>query len=253
MTAGRVTTTSLTGKRAVSVAVAVPALVLLLATTRTWLTGRSADPLLGGGVVSATGSQVAPGVVALALVCLVALVTTLTGGPVVRRVSSVVLVLAAAGSVALTVPPLADPEQALGRVAAAGLGRTGVVRTTAEVSGWAWTALVAGIVLFLATLLAAVAAGRWSGLSSRFEVPVDESGEPATVGEPEPAPAASGRGTHRTTWDELSEGRDPTVEPADPHTPSTALDQTSDQTSGQTSDESSDQTSDQPGHSPSGP
>jgi uncharacterized membrane protein (TIGR02234 family) len=230
-------TSRLTGKRSVSIAVGVPALVLLLATTRTWLTGRSAEPLLGGGVVSATGSQVAPGVVALALVCLVALVTTLTGGPVVRRVSSVVLVLAAAGSVALTVPPLTDPEQALGRVAAAGLGRTGVVRTTAEVSAWAWTALVAGVLLVLATLLAAVAAGRWSGLSSRFEVPVDESGRPASVGEPEATPAASARGTHRTTWDELSEGRDPTVEPADPHTPSPTPDEGSDQ----------------PGHSPTRP
>ena len=181
-------TSRLTSKRAVSAAVAVPALVLLLATTRTWITGRSTEPLLGGGAVSATGSQVAPGVVALALVCLVALVTTLTGGPVVRRVSSVVLVLAAAGSVALTAAPLADPEQALGRVAAAGLGRTGVVRTTAEVSGWAWTALVAGVVLFLASLLAAVAAGRWSGLSSRFEVPVDESGDAPPAGEPRADP-----------------------------------------------------------------
>jgi uncharacterized membrane protein (TIGR02234 family) len=152
-------------------------------------------------------------------------------------VSSVVLVLAAAGSVALTVPPLTDPEQALGRVAAAGLGRTGVVRTTAEVSAWAWTALVAGVLLVLATLLAAVAAGRWSGLSSRFEVPVDESGRPASVGEPEATPAASARGTHRTTWDELSEGRDPTVEPADPHTPSPTPDEGSDQ----------------PGHSPTRP
>ena len=234
-------TTRLTGKRAVSVAVAVPSLVLLLATTRTWLTGRSAEPLLGGGVVSATGSQVAPGVVPLALVCLVALVTTLTGGPVVRRVSSVVLVLAAAGSVALTVPPLTDPEQALGRVAAAGLGRTGVVRTTAEVSAWAWTALVAGIVLLLATVLAAVAAGRWSGLSSRFEVPVDESEGSAAVREPEPTPPASGRGTRRTTWDELSEGRDPTVEAADPPTPSSAVDQPSDPSA------------DQPGPSPTSP
>lgn len=246
-------TTSLTGKRAVSVAVAVPALVLLLATTRTWLTGRSAEPLLGGGVVSATGSQVAPGVVALALVCLVALVTTLTGGPVVRRASSVVLVLAAAGSVALTVPPLTDPEQALGRVAAAGLGRTGVVRTTAEVSAWAWTALVAGILLFLATVLATVAAGRWSGLSSRFEVPVDQpvdgSGGPASAGDREPTRAESARGTHRTTWDELSEGRDPTVEPADPHTPSPASDHGSDRTSDQTPN----QRAEQPGHSPTGP
>ena len=233
-------TTRFTGKRPVSVAVAVPALVLLLATIRTWLTGRSAEPLLGGGVVSATGSQLAPGVVALALVCLVALVTTLTGGPVVRRASSVVLVLAAAGLVALTVPPLTDPEQALGRVAASGLGRTGVVRTTAEVSAWAWTALVTGMLLFLATLLAAVAAGRWSGLSSRFEVPVDESGGPESAGEREPTPAESGRGTHRTTWDELSEGRDPTVEPADPRTPSSAL------------DHGFNQGSDQPGHSPTG-
>ena len=120
----------LTGKRFVSAAVAVPALVLMLAATRTWLTGRSAEPLLGGGAVSATGSQLAPGVVALALVCLVALVTALTGGPVVRRVSSVVLVLAAVGSLALTVWTLTDPEGSLGRVAAAGLGRTGVVRTT---------------------------------------------------------------------------------------------------------------------------
>ena len=85
-------------------------------------------------------------------------------------------------------PPLVDPEQALGRVAAAGLGRTGVVRTTADVSSWAWIALVAGVVLFLASLLAAVAAGRWSGLSSRFEVPVDESGDAPSVGEPQPTP-----------------------------------------------------------------
>jgi uncharacterized membrane protein (TIGR02234 family) len=218
-------TARLTGKRSVSAAVAVPALVLLLATTRTWLTGRSAEPLLGGGVVSATGSNVAPGVVALTLVCLVALVTTLTGGPVVRRVSSVVLVLASAGAVALVVPPLSDPEQALGRVAAAGLGRTGVVRTTAEASVWAWVALVAGALLAVASLLAAVAASRWSGLSSRFEVPADTDrpGRPAAGGPADAAPV-TGQGTPRTTWDELSEGRDPTVEPAAPHTPSSAGD-----------------------------
>jgi uncharacterized membrane protein (TIGR02234 family) len=223
-----VVTDRLTSKRAVSAMVAVPGLLLLLATTRTWLTGRSAEPLLGGGVVSATGSQVAPGVVALALVSLVALVTMLTGGPVVRRVSSVVLVLASAGSVALIVPPLTDPEQALGRVAATGLGRTGVVRTTADVSTWAWVALVAGVVLFLASLLAAVAAARWSGLSSRFEVPVDGSGDASSPGERDGAAVVSERGGHRTTWDELSEGRDPTADPADPHTPSSAPEQAPD-------------------------
>ena len=193
----------LTGKRFVSAAVAVPALVLLLAATRTWLTGRSAEPLLGGGAVSATGSQVAPGVVALALVCLVALVTALTGGPVVRRVSSVVLVLAAVGSLVLTVRPLTDPEEALGRVAATALGRTGIVRTTAEVTAWAWTAVVAAAVLVAASVLAVVATRRWSGLSRRFDAP--ESTAPS-------APATE-RGARRTTWDDLSEGRDPTLDP----------------------------------------
>jgi uncharacterized membrane protein (TIGR02234 family) len=221
-------TARLTGKRSVSAAVAVPALLLLLATTRTWLTGRSAEPLLGGGAVSATGSQVAPGVVALGLVCLVALVTTLTGGPVVRRVSSVVLVLASAGAVALVVPPLSDPEQALGRVAAAGLGRTGVVRTTAEVSVWAWVALVAGALLVLASVLAAVAARRWSGLSSRFEVPADTGTSGRSADAPSQAAPVTRQGTPRTTWDELSEGRDPTVEPVVPHTPSSAGDRSGD-------------------------
>jgi uncharacterized membrane protein (TIGR02234 family) len=207
-----VVTARLAGKRVVSAAVAVPALVLLLATTRTWLTGRSAEPLLGGGAVSATGSQVAPGVLALALVCLVALVTTLTGGPAVRRVSSVVLVLAAAGAVALTAVPLTRPAEALGRVAATGLGRTGVVATSADVSPWAWSALVAGVVLVLTAVLAAVAARRWSGLSNRFDAPGNDS---ATATRTSDVTAAdTGRGTRRTAWDELTGGRDPTADPA---------------------------------------
>jgi hypothetical protein len=70
------------------------------------------------------------------------------------------------------------------------------------------------------------------------------------VGEPQPTPDATGRGTHRTTWDELSEGRDPTLDQADatlgeadqadPHTSSTAP------------DSNLDHTAERPGHSPSG-
>lgn len=221
-------TTGVTGKRVVSAAVAVPAVVLLLATTRTWLSGRSAEPLLGGGAVAATGSQVAPGVVALALVCLVALVTTLTGGPAVRRLSTVVLIVAAAGAVALTVVPLTRPEEALGRVAAAGLGRTGVVATSAEVSPWAWTALVSGLVLVLAAVLAALAGRRWSGLSNKFDAPGDRGAVTTRTGEV--STADTGQGTRRTAWDELTEGRDPTADPApeatvEPDDPPTSSDQ----------------------------
>jgi uncharacterized membrane protein (TIGR02234 family) len=194
----------LTSKRMVSAAVAIPALVLLLAATRTWLTGRSTEPLLGGGAVSATGSQVAPGVVALALVCLVALVTALTGGTVVRRVSAVALLVASVGSLVLAVRPLTDPEEALGRVAATALGRTGVVRTTADVTAWAWVAVAASAVLVLAAVLTLMATRRWSGLSGRFDAPGPSAAAPAPATE---------RGGRRTTWDDLSEGRDPTLDP----------------------------------------
>jgi len=189
----------LTSKRLVSALVAAPALLLLLATTRTWLTGRSTDPLLGGGAVSASGSQVAPGVVALGAVALVALVATLTAGPRLRRLSAGVIPLAALGALVLTVRPLLDPEGALGRVAASGLGRTGQVRTTATTSTWAWVALTAAALLLLASPIAVVAAGRWAGLSSRFEAPGQE--------------VPAGRGQPRSTWDEVSEGRDPTLGP----------------------------------------
>jgi uncharacterized membrane protein (TIGR02234 family) len=189
----------LLGKRVVSVLVTVPALALLLAATRTWLTGRSSEPLLGGGTVAATGSQVAPGVAALAGVALVALLATLTAGPRLRRVAAAVLPLAAVGALALTVAPLRQPEAALGRVAAAGLGRTGEVRTTADVSGWAWVAVLAAVLLLAAAPVAVVAASRWSGLSSRFEAP--QAAESAST---------TGRSS---AWDEVSQGRDPTTRP----------------------------------------
>lgn len=207
----------LTGKRVVSALVALPALVLLLAATRPWLSGRSAEPLLGGGAVTATGTQLTPGVAALALVALVALVTTLTGGRVVRRVSSVAMLLAAVGAFLLTLGPLRDPETALGRVAAAGLGRTGVVRTTADVSGWAWTAVVASVVLVCSSVLALVAAGRWGGLSRRFDSPAEEtaSATSATSGDTTAAPAETAADARSSAWEDLSSGVDPTLDGAD--------------------------------------
>jgi uncharacterized membrane protein (TIGR02234 family) len=139
----------------------------------------------------------------------------------VRRVSSVVLVLAAAGSLALTVRPLTDPETALGRVAASALGRTGVVGTTAELTAWAWVAVVAAVLLVLASVLAVVAARRWAGLSSRFDAPTEagQSGEPTP--QPDRRAPATERGTRHTAWDDLTEGRDPTIDGPSPEGRST--------------------------------
>lgn len=206
-------------KRSVSLLVALPALVLLLGSSRTWLTGRSTEPLLGGGNVSATGSQLAPGVLALGLVCLAALVAMLTGGPRIRRTASVLALLAAGGAVALTIGTVTDQAGSLGRVAASGLGRTGQVATTATATGWLWLTVVAAFALVLTAVLGAVAVGRWAGLSARFESPATAgAGEPAQAGGGSDAAAAdataAGRGTRRSAWDEVSEGRDPTLTPA---------------------------------------
>ncbi len=184
-------------KRNTFVLLAAPTLLLLLVTTRTWVSGRTSDPVLGQATVSVTGSQAAPGVVALGAVALAALVAVFTGGARLRRVSAVLLVLAALGATALSVLVLADPAAALGRQAAEQLGRTGAVGSAAALSPWPWASLAISAALSLAGGLATVAVGRWGGLSGRFDRPGTRE-------------VADSRGSRRSTWDELSEGRDPT-------------------------------------------
>lgn len=194
-------TTQLTKRNTLLLLVA-PTLLLLLVTTRTWVTGRTSDPVLGQATVSVTGSQASPGVLALAAVALAALVAVVTGGPRIRRLSAVLLTLAALGATALSVLVLTDPAAALGRQAAEQLGRTGFVGSAATLSPWPWFAAALAGGLSLAGALAIVAVGRWEGLSTRFD-------------RPEGGRGADSRGALRSTWDELSEGDDPTAGPDD--------------------------------------
>ena len=193
-------------KRNTFVLLVVPALLLLLLATRTWVTGRTGDPVLGPAPVSVTGSEAAPGVVALGAVALAALVAIFTGGRRIRRVSAVLLTLAGAGTVALSLQVVADPAGAVGRKAAAQLGRTGSVAAEAALTPAAWLGAAACLALTMAGILGVVAVGYWEGLSARFDRP--GSGEPG-----DPSTSADGRGARRSAWDELSDGRDPTVDP----------------------------------------
>lgn len=186
-------------KRMTFLVLVVPALVMLLAGTRTWATGRSADPILGGATIEVAGSQAAPGVIALAAVALAGTVALLTGGPRLRRVSAVIIALAAVGATILTLLVILDPAGALGTAAAERVGRTGRVTTVASLTFWAWPALVAGVLLTVLGVLAVPASGRWEGLSSRFDRPEPQGADP--------------RGARRSAWDDLSDGQDPTLEP----------------------------------------
>lgn len=189
----------MTGKRYAALAVLATGLGLLLSTTRVWLTGRASDPVLGTATVSATGSQVAPGTVALAAVCLAALVAILTTGPRVRAVAVVALLAASVGAGYVVVRVLADPATALGARAAEQAGRTGVVSVDATVTGWAWTGLGCALALLVASGWLAIASRGSGGLSGRFERP---AGDPAQRSASAP-----------TAWDALSDGQDPTDGP----------------------------------------
>jgi hypothetical protein len=87
---------------------------------------------------------------------------------------------------------LADPGSALGKMAAAGTGRSDGFATHAAAGGWVWVALAAMLAMGLAAVGALVGGSRWRGLSSRYD-----SGEPAAE--------------HLSDWDRLSRGEDPTA------------------------------------------
>jgi len=171
--------------------------VLLTSGSRTWVTGTVNDAVLGASRISGTGTQVASGVIALALAAAAAGIASTTSGPVVRRLTLALLALAAAGEAFFTARVLLDPSGVLGSVAAASTGRTGRVETHAVPTVWPWIALVAVALLLTAAAGGWVGSRRWQGLGARYETPG--------------ADATGPRGQRvASDWDRLDAGEDPT-------------------------------------------
>jgi uncharacterized membrane protein (TIGR02234 family) len=169
--------------------VVLGALLVIVTASRTWLTGSVDDVVLGQSSVSASGSEVAGGVVALALVVVAGAVASATAGPRARVVALVLTGLSALGGVAMVARVLLDPDGSLGPIAAAAAGRTGSLETHASANAWPWAA-AAGFVLAGLALLGLARARRVApGLSSRYEAP---------------------GGAPESHWDQLSAGEDPT-------------------------------------------
>ncbi len=186
-------------KRYAALVVLVPAALLLLATTRPWVVGEARD-VLSSGTTEVTGGAAAPGVVGLVVVVIVALLGLMTGGRVIKAVTGVVLVLAAGGALALTALVVLRPVDAVAAAVARDLARTTAPQATGTTTTWGWVALVLSGMLLAGAVAAAVSGRTWAGLSSRYE-----RGE---------RPAAGPRGQVRSTWDELSDGGDPTLRDA---------------------------------------
>ena len=184
-------------KKRAALVVLVPAALLLGLTTRPWASGASGD-VLSQAVTEVSGSAAAPGVVGLLAVCVVALLGLMTGGRVIRVVAAVVMVLASLGAVVMTVLVAVRPVATVADAVARELARTTAPAATGVTTVWAWLAVVAAALLAAGSVLAALSSRSWAGLSSRYE-----RGE---------KPASGPRGEVRTAWDELTEGRDPTLD-----------------------------------------
>ncbi len=188
----------MTTRRSAALGVAVSAAALLLVSTRTWVTGRTTDPVLGGAQVAATGSQAAPAAVAFGAVCLAALVVTLTAAPRTRVGAIVLLVASALGAGYAVTRVLLEPASALSARAAEQAGRSGLVSVTVTVTGWLWCGLICAVGLLVTSAWLVLAVRGTGGLSGRF----DRAGAPV-----------EGRQPARSNWDALSDGDDPTDGP----------------------------------------
>ena len=166
------------------------AALVLLAVSRPWVVLEDTAGLTISSVrTTVDGSSVAGGAQALGYVGLagvVALAATRRWG---RLVVGLLVTAAGVGVVIDVVTALADGLGAR----AGGAGR--VVASTAP--GWAWVALVGGLLLVASGALVAVRGRRWAALSSSYEPPAAR----------EDAPPVTDKGV----WDALDRGEDPTA------------------------------------------
>ena len=193
----------LTTKRMVLVLVLVSASAVLVSGSREWVSGSVDDAVLGAIALHGKGSDIAPGALAAALVGSASAVAMVTSGAVVRVIAACAALLASLLGSAVVIGVLVDPGGALGRLAAAGTGRTGDVAADGRVGSWAWVGLAATLLMGVGGLGALVGGRRWRGLSRRYDAPVvGQASRPDPSEQPGPG--------HDSAWDQLSRGEDPT-------------------------------------------
>jgi uncharacterized membrane protein (TIGR02234 family) len=191
------TLSRMTSKLVVVLLALVGSGVLLASGGRVWVSGTVDDAVLGASRISGTGTEVASGVVALALVGAAAALASATGGAVVRRLTLAVLALAGLAEAFVATRVALAPEDPLGSIAAKAAGRTGSIETHATITAWPWVCVGAGALLVLAAIAGWLGAGRWRGLGARYEAPTTSAG-------------ARGQRV-ATDWDRLDAGDDPTL------------------------------------------
>jgi len=143
-----------------------------------------------------------PAANALALVVLACWGVLLVTRGVVRRVVSVLALVASLGLVAAVVVGFGNAPDAV-RDAFRDLG---VADPDVSRSGWFWVAAVAAALTVLTTLLALRLVPAWPEMGRRYDAPADSA--PAAEAPPEAEP---GEQENLDLWKAMDEGRDPTA------------------------------------------
>jgi uncharacterized membrane protein (TIGR02234 family) len=173
------------------------AAVATVAATQTWAEATRRTP--GVRTVSASGSDVAPAVLPLALVALACWGTVLVLRRTGRRVVSVLGALAALVAAVVAGVSAGDAGTAAGRV-------LGSAPDSTSTTGWPWVAVAACLVCAATFCVAVARAGSWPEMSSRYDAQGDD-GRATDPGDDPTGADPSGA----ALWKAIDEGKDPTV------------------------------------------
>lgn len=175
--------------------------LVLVAAANSWVV----LPLAGGALLPDStlpiaGSELVPGVRALALVGLAGVVALLATRRAGRVLVGGLLALCGLGVVVSVVRLRTRLDEAVMASAPARETAAAVLDGGAEATGWLAVCVVGGLVLLAAGALTVVRGPRWAALSRRYDAP-------AATTAPEPSAEAG----ERAVWEALDRGEDPTA------------------------------------------
>lgn len=208
----------------------------LLAATQPWFTIRLTDTAQHATTVSVAGSVAAPALTALALAGLALTAALAIAGPVFRIVLALLGILLGVSVLISAITAVSDAVRASASAITTATGVAGDASIrhlvhTVDTAFWPWLAVIAGVVIILASAAVVVFSRLWPGPSRKYQTrfvgedgrPADEVVAEAAEDAPEaaaddgelpsdasPAPGTLDRDTAIDSWDDLTRGDDPT-------------------------------------------
>jgi Tryptophan-associated transmembrane protein (Trp_oprn_chp). len=189
-----------------ALACAAGAGLVLLAAGREWAVVRYGAAGAALGEVALTGGELAAVLGPAALAALAAVVAVLAARGPWRRLIGVVVALCGA-AVALGVWAGLRQETVLDAAAGRSALSAAGDATWRAAAAWPVLAAAGGLVLVAGGAFAAARAGRWPGMSDRYERRGGGRGGRAV-----PAARTAGPGRERELWDAIDQGDDPTAD-----------------------------------------